>query len=107
MSKTVTVSFPHKLGKDEVRRRTEANIAKARGQLSGYGIRMTQETWDEQGLAFAVGALGQSVQGRLDVGDEVVTLQITLPWMLAMFGGKVREIVQREGRRLIPPPGKA
>jgi hypothetical protein len=49
-------------------------------------------------MDFRVRALGQAGSGNLQVADEYVWLEVTLPWLLHKFG----EVVTH--RTAAPPP---
>jgi hypothetical protein len=86
MSKPLIVSIPHRLGREEALRRIKSGIATAR-------------TGDR--LAFNVSALGQSASGLIDVADDHVRLEVTLPWLLAKLAEKFTPAIRKEGTLLL------
>ena len=68
MSKPVIVSIPHRLGKAESTRRLQGGLGSVKHQF-GDKIASIEENWTDDRMAFRVGALGQSIDGHLDVTD--------------------------------------
>jgi hypothetical protein len=52
-------------------------------------------------MGFNLGVMGQTVQGHLDVAEDNVRLEVQLPWMLAMFAEKAKEMIRRQGTLLL------
>jgi hypothetical protein len=48
-------------------------------------------------LRFRVCALGQSAAGIIDVLDDHVRLNVTLPWLLAKIAERVAPAIRKEG----------
>lgn len=105
MSKPVVVTIPHQLGRAEARRRIDEGIGRLTQQFAAMGE--TRHAWDGDVLRFAVAAMGQEVTGSVDVGEQEVTLQVTLPGFLAMIANKVKGKIQKEGQILLEDKRKA
>ena len=84
MSQPVIVSIPHHLGREEAARRIKSGFAAARTNYSAL-LNIREETWNGDGLVFNMSTFGQSAAGRIDIADDHVRLEVTLPWLLAMF----------------------
>jgi hypothetical protein len=52
-------------------------------------------------LKFRVRALGQVASGTIDVEENLVRLQVLLPWMLAKFARAVQSVADARGRLLL------
>ena len=65
----------------------------ARGQL----LAIEEETWTGDSVQFRVRALGQSANGKIDIFDDHVLLEVTLPWLLAKFAEKLVPAIRKEG----------
>ena len=74
MSRPVTVTIPHTLGKDEARRRIETGFGQMRRQ---------------------------KLSGQLDVRDDAVQIQIDLPEVLAALADKITGKLKEEGQKLL------
>jgi hypothetical protein len=51
--------------------------------------------------AWTSGALGQTAAGNVQVGDESVRIEVTLPWLLHKFGEVVQKTVSGRGSVLL------
>lgn len=100
MSKPLTVSIPHHLGKDEAARRLKSGLAGVRAQY-GHLFNVQDETWTGDQLAFRVSALAQTISGTIDVADDHVTLEVVLPWLLARLAEAVQPLIRREGTLML------
>lgn len=100
MAETIKIDIPHKLTQDAARARIAESFGKLRDQAIG-GMLKFQETWTGNRLDFRAGMLGQSVVGRLDVGENNVHVEIELPGFLASIANKVKGRLAREGQVLL------
>jgi hypothetical protein len=99
MSEPVIVDIPHKLGKEGARARLASGVGKIASMIPGGGA--VQERWDGDSLHFTLSALGQTVASRLDLHETHVHAEVDLPPMLALFAGKIREKLSKDGPRLL------
>jgi Putative polyhydroxyalkanoic acid system protein (PHA_gran_rgn) len=95
MSKSVVVSIPHRLGREEAARRIKSGFATMRANYSAF-VTIHDESWEGDRLAFNVSALGQNAPGMLDVADDHVRVEVTLPWLLAVVAEKVTPAIRKE-----------
>lgn len=100
MSKPLFVSIPHRLGRDEAKRRLQSGLANARTHF-GHLFTVQEETWNNNNLAFRLTALGQVMSGTIDVLDDSVNLQVTLPWLLAAIAEKIQPLIRKEGTLML------
>lgn len=102
MSRPITVSIPHDLGRAEARRRIEAGFGSLEEQLSAGGLRMTfTERWEGDRLHFTGRTMGQTVSGQVDVMEDAVQVEVILPRLLAALAEKVRGRLAAQGTRLL------
>jgi putative polyhydroxyalkanoate system protein len=99
MDRPIEVDLPHKLGKDEARRRIAANMHKLQEHIPGGAD--VRSDWVGDRLDMDVAAMGQTVSASIDVGEQVVRLRVRLPGMLAMFAGPIQAALQRKGELLL------
>lgn len=99
MSRPLVVSIPHSLGKAEAVRRLKSGFE--RTTLAGPMLSIEQQRWSESGMTFSARALGQTVPGTLDVGDDVVRLSVELPWMLQTFAAALQTALVGRARLLL------
>jgi putative polyhydroxyalkanoate system protein len=100
MSKAITVSIPHALGRAEARRRIEDGFGDFSRHLGGGAGALTK-SWTGDRLDFSLQAMGQAVTGFLDVADDVVKVEVVLPGFLGMIASKVKGTLQKEGQLLL------
>jgi hypothetical protein len=100
MSKPLVVTIRHRLGKDEAVRRLKSGLGNARTNF-GHLFAVQQETWTGDHLQFSVSAIGQSASGSIDVAESHVTLEVYLPWVLAMLAEKIQPLIRKEGTLLL------
>jgi Putative polyhydroxyalkanoic acid system protein (PHA_gran_rgn) len=98
MSAPLVVSIPHQLGREEATRRLKAGLTRAASSLPV--LKVDQETWQDNRMIFRVRALGQAAFGHLDVADDHVRLEVTLPWLLQRFA-EVAQVAIRNRANLL------
>jgi hypothetical protein len=89
MSKPIVISVPHRLGRDEARRRIAAEIERLK---SAYVDKVAQSDvqWTGDSARVRVVALGQEIAGLIDVQVDVVRIEVALPWILAALTGRLQ-----------------
>jgi hypothetical protein len=100
MSKPLTVSIPHNLGKAEATRRLQGGLTSLKSQF-GDKVASINETWSADRMDFRVGAMGQTVSGHLVVMDDHVRVEVQLPWILAMVAEKAKTFIQKQGTLML------
>jgi hypothetical protein len=100
MSKPFVVSIPHRLGKDEAARRLKSGLAGARTNFA-HILTIDEETWTGDQLAFRVRALSQAASGTIEVADDHVRLEVTLPWLLAALADKLTPAIRQQGTLML------
>jgi hypothetical protein len=100
MSKPLVVSIPHRLGKDEALRRMKAGFGSVRSNY-GHMLTVQQEVWTGDHLQFSISAMGQAAGGTIDVADDHVRLEVTLPWLLAAVAEKFAPLIRKEGTLML------
>ena len=100
MQKPIQVDLPHKLGRDEARRRIANNIHKLTEHIPGGGAQV-ESNWVGDELDLAINALGQSVSAKIGVEETRVRVAVMLPGMLAMFAGPIEAMLQKKGNVLL------
>ena len=64
-------------------------------------LKVEEEIWSGERMDFRVRALGQVAAGNVQVGDDHVRLELTLPWLLHKFGEAVQNTISGRGRLLL------
>lgn len=99
MSEPLVVTIPHKLGKEEALRRVKPALAKA--SESFPVLKVEQEVWSGDRMDFRVRAVGQVAAGSVQVSDDNVRLEVTLPWLLHKFAQGVQKTIAGKGQILL------
>jgi len=99
MSQPLVVSIPHALGREEAARRLKAGLGRMQGNFAGLAL--TQQAWTGDELQFTAAALGHTANGRIDVADDHVRIELHLPWFLASMAEKAKALLQQQGQRLL------
>ncbi|MDB5507822.1 MAG: polyhydroxyalkanoic acid synthase [Hyphomicrobiales bacterium] len=105
MSREMTISIPHQLGAEEATRRLRVGLEKMRADF-GSKLSAADISWSERHANLRVGALGQTIDGEVDVTDDSVNVRVRLPWVLAAMSDKVAAFLKTRGAdalRLEPP----
>jgi hypothetical protein len=100
MSKAITLTLPHELGRVEARRRIDEGFARF-AQHMGAASGVLGKSWSGDRLSFSFQALGQGVSGTIDVGDAAIRLEVLLPTLLAVIAERMRGRLTREGQLLL------
>jgi hypothetical protein len=100
MSKAITLTIPHELGRAEARRRIDEGVANLTRSLGG-AAGVLSKSWAGDRLSFGFSALGQQINGTIDVEDASVKLEVLLPNVLAMLANKLKGRLRTEGRLLL------
>ncbi len=99
MAAPFVVLIPHRLGREEATRRLKMGLTRAAAQLPV--MRVDEESWDGDRMQFRVRALAQTIGGNVDVGDDQVRVEVTLPWLLQKFAGAAQAAIQSRGQLLL------
>ena len=99
MSQPLIVSIPHRLGREEASRRLKAGLTRAAQSVPVLNV--DEERWEGDRMIFRVRALGQAAAGHLDVADDHVTLEVTLPWLLQRFAEVAQTAIENRGTLLL------
>jgi hypothetical protein len=99
MSAPLIVSIPHSLGREEATRRLKTGLTRAASSIPV--LKVDEERWEQDRMIFRVRALGQAASGHLDVADDHVRLEVTLPWLLQRFAEAAQVAIQNRGKLLL------
>ena len=99
MSAPLVVSIPHRLGRDEATRRLKTGLTRAASSIPV--LKVDEERWDGDRMMFRVRALGQAASGHIDVADDHVRLEVTLPWLLQRFAEVAQIAIRNRGNLLL------
>jgi hypothetical protein len=104
-TRTLDISVPHNLGRQEARRRVADSVDKVHARYATT-VGNIEQSWTDDRLDFAVTALGQRITGWLEVQDKAVQIRVLMPWLLARIAEKLRPQIEDEARRVLRLPGE-
>ena len=100
MTERVTLIVGHRVGRIEAARRIKEGFARTKGQL-GEVIAIEQETWEGDTLRFRMRALGQTAAGTIEVLDDALRIEVSLPWLLAKAANRLLGVLRKEATLLL------
>ena len=104
MQAPIQVDLPHKLGRDEARRRIANNIHKLKEHIPGGA--QVESSWAGDELDLSVQAMGQAINAKIGVEETVVRVRVLLPGMLAMFAAPIEAMLRNKGNVLLEDHSK-
>ena len=99
MPAPLIVSIPHRLGREEAIRRLKAGLTRAATSVPMLNV--DEERWDDNRMIFRVRALGQAASGHVDVADDHVRVEVTLPLLLQRFAEMAQIAIRNRGSLLL------
>ena len=100
MPEPLVIIISHRLGRDEAKRRLDDGLGHIREQLAGF-VSSLDYTWTVHRLDFSVTAVRQSINGRIDIEDDIIRVEIRLPLLLQMLANKIIGRVRSEAALLL------
>lgn len=98
------VAIPHNLPREEVRRRMRENSHKIGDQIPG-GMADVATTWpSEDRMTLAITAMGQAINGHIDIEDSQVVFHVLLPPALGFIKPIVEGALRDQGQKMLAPP---
>ncbi|WP_297515623.1 polyhydroxyalkanoic acid system family protein [uncultured Caulobacter sp.] len=101
MAKTVSITIPHQLGAAEAKRRLEDGLSQLAGQIPGGDASRFSQHWAGDVLNFSAVAMGSTITGIVQVLEDHVRLDLSLPGLLGMAAGKIKDELNRRGQLLL------
>jgi len=99
MPAPLVVSIPHRLGREEAMRRLKAGLSRATSHLPI--LQVDEERWEDHRMVFLVRALGQAAHGHVDVAEDHVQVEVTLPFLLQRFAEMAQAAIRERGKLLL------
>ena len=99
MSQPIVVTIPHRLGQAEALRRLQGGLTRAAASFPV--LQVDEEQWSGERMTFRVRALGQAASGFVDVAQDHVRLEVTLPWLLQKFAQVAQAVIKARGNLLL------
>ena len=64
-------------------------------------IAVEQESWVGDTLRFRMRALGQTATGSIDVREDAIRIEVSLPWLVAKAAKRLLPILRKEATLLL------
>ena len=98
--RTISVPVAHNLPKEEVRRRMRERLGSLDSFLPGNST--VQSHWpSEDRMTLQINAMGQNLEGVLDIQERAVLVTVQLPGMLGMMAGMIEGAIRDKGSKLL------
>jgi len=95
----LSVDVPHDLGAAEARRRIESSAGSLLGRLPA-GASATHR-WNGNRLDLDIQALGQALKGAIDVQEQLVRVEVSLPPALSFLRPLIESGIRRGGAEML------
>lgn len=103
MSKSIVITVPHALGKDEARRRIAFEIEQLKNVYVGK-LAHSEVKWMGDAANIRVVALAQEIRAQIDVAADTVRLEIILPWLFSSLAGRLQSLLATSARDRLALP---
>ena len=98
------VVIPHNLGKATARERLRTNSHNMGSAIPG-GMGQVKTSWpSEDTMHMTVRAMGQELNGNVEIEDNQVVFNMILPPALSFVEPLVQGAIQQTGQQLLAPP---
>jgi hypothetical protein len=98
------VVIPHNLGKAAARERLRTNSQNMGSHIPG-GMGQVETSWpSEHTMAMTVRAMGQELNGNVEIEDDQVVYNMILPPALTFVEPLVQGAIKQTGQQLLAPP---
>jgi len=100
--KQLEVRLPHGLSPEEVRRRLDRAVEKARAEYAEQVGPIDAEWKGDEQLDIGLTVMGMRIDGNLNVLPQELVVRVGVPGMAALFAGRIRSgIEERLGGLLL------
>ena len=80
-------------------RRLKAGLSRAAAHVPV--LKVDEERWEDNRMIFRVRALGQVAAGHVDVAEDHVQIEVTLPFLLQRFAEMAQAAIRERGKLLL------
>ncbi len=98
------IAIPHTLGREEARRRMRSNSANIGSAVPGGMAEVTASWPSDDRMALGITAMGQTMEGFVDIEDDRLLFTLELPFMLSFAEPMVASLIRDQGQHLLAPP---
>lgn len=100
MRQPFDVIVPHQLGKQTARDRLERGLSRIRSEVAVYASSVNSD-WSDDQLDFSVRAMGYTLTGRINVLEDIVRVEVDLPWLFALAAEQILARIRQTGACLL------
>lgn len=102
--KSLEVRVPHALGRDEVRRRLDAAVVRARDEYADKvgGIDASWEGEDRLKLMLTI--MGMDIGSEVEILVAELVVRVDVPGMAGLFAGRIKDGIQERLGGLLGAP---
>ncbi len=100
MARPIVVTVSHNLGADEAQRRIARGLERGKSEFGSIFSRF-EAIWAANHADVTVVALHQHVQAGLDVFEDIVRVEVRLPWYLAPLQDKIAGALRHQGEKTL------
>jgi hypothetical protein len=100
MTKSIVLTVPHRLGREEASARAREGMEKLRRQYLDKVAR-AEIVWTGDVARVTVEALGQTALATVAIFDDHARIELRLPGLLGMLSGKIRNLAQRNAEDVL------
>lgn len=109
MSNAITVTVPHNLGVEAAKARIAEQLTRMQRDYVDK-IGHSEVAWAGDVATIRVATLGQTATAQIAVMNDLLRIDVQLPWILSALSGKVQELVSRNANDALrightPPKG--
>lgn len=94
MAKKLEVKVPHTLPREEVRRRLDEALVKAKAEHADTVGEIGAAWIDDDTMQFNLVVAGMKFDGALEILVEELLVRLELPGAAALFSGRIRDGIQ-------------
>lgn len=95
---------PHSLSREEIHRRIDAGLARARSEYESQVGPIAAEWVEPDRMTVGLKVMGMQFNGQIEVLDSEVVVKVQLPGMASMFAGQIRQGIQERLGGLLAAP---
>lgn len=92
--KSLEVRVPHALDRDEVRRRLDAAVSRAREEYAEKVGGIDAAWHGEDKLSVALTVMGMDIDGEVELYEAELVVRVEVPGMAGLFAGRIKDGIQ-------------
>ena len=102
-SEPLVVTISHGLGREEAKRRIDNGLGGMRAEMAPY-VSTLDYSWEGDRLDFHAAAMLQTISGRIEVFEEYVRIELSLPFLLHLVAKQITGRIESRAAAMLEPP---